>query len=46
MQNEQDVKLADGTKAMYGNNGIASQLAWAKNGVLYTIGSENNKNQI
>ncbi len=45
MQNESETKLADGTKALYGNNGWVSELAWYKNNVFYSLSSSNNQNK-
>jgi hypothetical protein len=39
LMNQVVVKLSDGTKALYGNNGAVSQLIFIKNGVEYTLAS-------
>lgn len=44
MLNEKITKLADGTVALYGNNGAGSQLAWNRDGVRYVITSSNKQN--
>jgi hypothetical protein len=41
VQNEQVTQLSHGKKAIYGNNGRASMLDWAQNGVEYSISSIN-----
>lgn len=37
--NQVVTKLSDGTKALFGNNGAVTQLAWIKNDVLYIMSS-------
>lgn len=45
MRNAKATKLRDGTKAIYGNNGIASMLDWVQAGALYSLSSTNIESQ-
>jgi hypothetical protein len=45
MQDEKETTLSDGTKALYGNNGFTSQLAWVKDHVFYQLLSSTPENK-